>query len=201
MALPQADTTDARILEETIAHIRRHGVKRTTVTSVAEALGLSHASVYRYYASKAELIDAVSAHWLKPLEQDLRDIVDAPDPAADKLDRIAGAVHRAYRARLEAEPNLFDLFVDAVAEGRGVARKHRAKLLAVIQNVVEEGIGSGSFAQADQRRAVAFVFDALHRFIHPVAVGLDRDAPAASMEQRRERVTRAVARNLAAGRL
>lgn len=197
----QTETTDARILEEAIAHVRRHGVKRTTVTSVAEALGMSHASVYRYYNSKSALIDAVSAHWLKPVEANLRDIVDAPDPAPDKLERMAGLIHRAYRATLDAEPNLFGLFVEAVEEGRGVARKHRAKLLAAIQSVVEEGMGAGSFEAADQRRAVAFVFDALHRFIHPVAVGLDRDAPASAMEQRRERVTRAVLRGLAAGRL
>lgn len=201
MSPQQTEPTDQRILDETIAHVRRHGVKRTTVTSVADALGMTHANVYRYYSSKAALIDAVSAHWLKPLEANLRDIVDAPDPAPDKLDRIAGAVHRAYRDTLDAEPNLFDLFVEAAAEQRGVARKHRSKLQAAIQSVVDEGMGTGSFAQADRPRAVAFVFDALHRFIHPVAVGLDRDAPGAAMEQRRERVTRAVLRGLAAGRL
>ena len=77
----------------------------------------------------------------------------------------------------------------------------RAKVQAAVQRVVEEGIASSAFAVADARRGVGFVFDALHRFIHPVSVGLDREAPNAAVQQRLDRVTRVVARTLTSGRM
>ena len=41
-----------------------------------------------------------------------------------------------------------------------------------------QGIAAGSFAMTERRRAMSLVFDATHRFIHPVALRLDRDASA-----------------------
>ena len=37
---------------------------KTTVADVARALGMSHANVYRHFASKAELRDVVAERWL-----------------------------------------------------------------------------------------------------------------------------------------
>lgn len=190
-----------RILEETLAQLRRHGARRVTVLSIAEALGVSHAALYRYFPSKAELFDAAVARALRPLEAELRAIVDAPDPAADKLERLIHVVHRAYRAACLDDPELFSLMSRAAVEGRGVGRKHRAKVQAAVQRVVEEGIGSSAFEVADARRGVAFVFDALHRFIHPVSVGLDRDAPNTAIQQRLDRLMRVTTRALANGRI
>lgn len=190
-----------RILEETLAQLRRHGARRVTVLSIAQALGVSHAALYRYFPSKSELFDAALALALRPLEAEARAIVDAPDPAADKLERLIDAVHRAYRGACRDDPELFALMTQAAVEARGVGRKHRAKVQAAVQRVVEEGVASSSFAIPDARRGVAFVFDALHRFIHPAAVALDRDAPDASMQQRVDRVMRVVARTLVSGRI
>jgi hypothetical protein len=54
---------------------------------------------------------------------------------------------------------------------------------------------------ADRRRALSLVFDAAHRFIHPLALRLDADAPAAAMEARFERIVALVLRALRSGRL
>ena len=44
------------------------GSRAVTVVGIAEAAGMTHANVYRYFPSKAALIDAVAARWLKSLE-------------------------------------------------------------------------------------------------------------------------------------
>lgn len=195
-----SEPTDQRILDETLAQIRAHGARRTTVLSIAAALGMTHANVYRYFSSKAALFDAATARALAPLEAELREIVDAPDPAADKIERMAGAVHRAYRDFAARDPDLFALLADSVVSGRGVGRKHRGKVQAAFQRAVEEGIAGGAFEGIDARRAVAFLFDALHRFIHPVSVRLDREAGDAAMAQRFDRVAGATLRALTQGR-
>jgi AcrR family transcriptional regulator len=194
-------TTDVRILEIASAHIRRYGIERTTVTRIAEQAGMSHANIYRYYPSKAALFDEITASWLKPLEAGLRIIVDAPDPAFDKLERILFAIHRAYRDKSENDPNIFALFADAAEKGSSVARKHRNRNEIEILRTLEEGASGGIFEIADQKRALALVFDATHRFIHPVSIRMDMDVPRQIIEARATRVTRLVLRALATGRI
>ncbi len=195
------EPTDARILDRAAEHVRRFGPARTTVTAIAQDLGMSHANVYRYYPSKSGLLEAVTGVWLKPIEAALHEIADGPDPADDKLERMLGLLARAYRRKLDEDAPLFDLFVAATTAGDGVARKHRNRVQAEIGRVIEDGMGAGAFAAQDQRRAMALVFDLLHRFIHPVSVSLDRDAPRVQLDQRFERAARLTLRALAQGRI
>ena len=161
---------------------------------------MTHANVYRYFPSKAALLEAISAAWLNPLEAKLREAADGADPAYDKLERMLLAVHHAYRDKLDADPALFDLLIDLLVKERASARKHRARVQSEMQRVVEAGVASGEFAMADRRRALALVFDASHRFIHPVALRFDRETSAAALAQRFERVVSMTLRALRTGR-
>ncbi|WP_394840879.1 TetR/AcrR family transcriptional regulator [Pendulispora brunnea] len=49
----------ARILEAALEIMAAHGYERATMGAIAERAGLGTASLYRYYASKEELFDAV----------------------------------------------------------------------------------------------------------------------------------------------
>lgn len=190
---------DQRILELAADHLRRFGPARTTIVGIAEAAGMSHANVYRYFPSKQALFEAVTALWLKPLERELRLIVEGQDPAYDKLERALAALHRAYREKRDADPILFRLLCEAIEKGHVAARKHRNRVQNEIQAIVEEGIGSGSFRMTDRRRAMALVFDLSHRFIQPVSIALDRSVSAAELEFRAGRVVAVIQRSLTFG--
>jgi AcrR family transcriptional regulator len=193
--------TEQRILEAASLHLRRHGAQRFSVSAVARDAGMSHANVYRYFPTKAALVEAVSAAWLSPLEADLRAVADGPDPAHDKLERILLALHRAYRAKLDLDPRLFELFAEALARGDGVARKHRIRIQSEIQKIIEEGIAGGAFGLDEPRRALALIIDSTYRFLHPMALGFDREVPAHALAARLERLIKVVLRSLASGRL
>jgi AcrR family transcriptional regulator len=190
---------DTRILELAADHIRRYGVERTTVVSIAKSAGMSHANVYRYFPSKEALIDAVTEQWLKPVEAGLRDIADAPDPAYDKIERMLAGLHRAYRGKLEDDRNIFNLFADAAVEDRAISRRHRNRVQSELQRVIEEGMANEVFGKSELRRAVAIVFDAGYRFMHPVAVRMDAGVSRPQIDARFERVSRMVQRSLTAG--
>ncbi len=161
---------------------------------------MTHANVYRYFPSKLELFEELTASWLRPLEAQLREAAEGADPVYDKLERMLLSVHRAYRAELDNDPELFDLLIDALLKERASARKHRSRVQSEIQRVVEEGISSGEFALADRRRALSLIFDAAHRFIHPVALKLDKAASAGPLARRFETVVSLVLRALRSGR-
>ncbi len=195
-----AAPVDQRILDAAAGQIRRDGAQRVSIVRIAGELGMSHANVYRYFPSKEALVDAVTGQWLKPVEASLRIVADGPDPAYDKLERMLFGLNRAYRAKLEADDKIFALFAASVDSGRGFARKHRLKVQSEIQRVVEDGLSSGVFQQPDQRRALALVYDVMHRFIHPVCVRMDAGTGRAGLDARMERVARLALRALQGGR-
>src|SRR5690349_7718356 len=72
---------ETRLLAIAADELRLHGPKHITVVGIADAAGMTHANVYRYFANKAALIDAVAGQWLRRMEATIADIADSPDPA------------------------------------------------------------------------------------------------------------------------
>jgi AcrR family transcriptional regulator len=198
---PPKPSTDLRLLDLATEHVRRHGAQRLTVTEIADAAGMSHANVYRYFRSKTALLEAVTAAWLAPLESGLRIIADAPDPAYDKLERLLFAVHRTYRDKLATDPRLFDLFCIAIEAQAEIARKHQQRIVRALHRILDEGHGSGAYLINDQAAAINFVLDAMNRFLSPTAIRSDVDIPRAEIENRAGRVLHLLSQTLARGNL
>lgn len=198
---PVPEPIDVRLVDLAAAHVRRYGLRRTTIVAIAQEAGMSHANVYRYFPSKEALIDAVLDQWLKPIEKGARDIADGPDPAVDKLERLASAVFRAYRRKLDEDGAIFQIFADAAASGRPVARRHRNRLGAEFQRVIEEGVSGTSFQLGDQRTAVLLIWDGLGRFLNPVTVAQDREIPAGQLESRMDQIVRILLKAFTGGQL
>ena len=192
-------SVDARLLEIAAGLLKAHGVKAVTVVGVAERAGMTHANVYRYFPSKAALIDAIAARWLKSLEATIAEIADAPDPADDKLERLIQAQARAQRDLLAADRHLFDVYCGATETNRALVRKHRARLRELVERVLDEGMATAKFDPRERDRALGFIADAAYRFVHPVAVRLDAEIPPDILEQRLAAMIRVILRALANG--
>lgn len=184
MSAADREPTDQRLLAITAEHLRLHGARRLTVVAVAEAAGMTHANVYRYFPSKEALIDAVVDRWIKSVEMKLTDIADAPDPADDKLDRLIVVLARANRDGMLENPALYAAFRDAMVNRRAITRRHRLRVRTLIDRIIEEGVSSGAFEPRDRERAAVFVLDAGFRFFHPVAVELEAEVPQSQFDQR-----------------
>ncbi len=198
-ARPTPLSTDARLLAIATDHLARLGPKGVTVVAVAAEAGMTHANVYRYFPSKDALLDAVAGRWLRDVETRLAGIADAPDPADDKVERLLTALSLAQREALAAEPNVFAVHLDATVAARPIARRHRVRLRALVERVVEEGIGTGTFVARDRERAIACIFDASYRFTHPLAIQQDADVPRDLLEARLGAVIQAIQRMLRSG--
>ncbi|MFC7396158.1 TetR/AcrR family transcriptional regulator [Chelatococcus sp. GCM10030263] len=197
--VPMADRIDARLITIATDHVRRLGPGRVTVVGVAQAAGMTHANVYRYFPSKQALIDAVVGEALKPIEAVLADIASAPDPADDKLERLVLDLARVYRDLLERDGPVFRLYVSAVEANRAVARRHRGRIRMLVERVVDEGITTGAFEPRDRDRALSFLTDVLYRFTHPAAVLADAGLARDVLDRRLAAVVRVALRALSVG--
>ncbi|WP_134500414.1 TetR/AcrR family transcriptional regulator [Microvirga pakistanensis] len=198
--ITEADVpADSRLLAIAADQLKRLGPRHVTVVGIADAANMTHANVYRYFASKAALIDAVAGQWLRRLEAIIADIADSPDPADDKLERLIQAWARTHRELLKEDRHLFDVYCSATETSRALVRKHRARMRGLIERVLDEGIVTGKFDPRDRERALAFVSDAAYRFINPLTVRLDAEVPQDILDQRLAAMIRVILRSLEIG--
>ncbi len=193
------DRIPARLLAIAAEHIRRFGLSRLTVVAVAEEAGMSHANVYRYFSSKAALVEAVIMLWLRQLEMALIDIANAPDPADDKLERFLLAWGKAHRDKLEQDPHVYAAVVVLFDKGKGLIASHRTRLRNLVVRIVDEGTEPGPFRVRSEEAAVGYVMDAMPRFAHPYLVREAKDLPRAQHDQRLSTSARVIVRALVIG--
>jgi AcrR family transcriptional regulator len=148
--------------------LRRHGPAKATVVDVARALGVSHAAVYRHFATKAALREAVTRRWLERSYDRLAAIAqDAELPPPSRLRAWLSALFAAKRAKALDDPELTATYAVLVAEHSHVATEHVAHLLGQLTAIVTAGAATGDFAAPEPRTSAQAVFDATSAFHHP----------------------------------
>lgn len=189
---PGPENTRARILTASLTEIRQIGLSRMRISGVAARLGMSHANIYRYFADKGAIVDAILNDWLRPLELRLQDVVEGPDPADDKLERFLTALTRAYADTLRQDPALFRLLAGVAADG-SEALRHRRRIEGFVERIVEEGNVTRLFQGGESRRLGLLVLDLTHRFRDPAAL-LGSAGDDSGGDARRDRAIRAAIR-------
>lgn len=192
------DGTAQRVVAAAAQEIRQIGPKRMTILGIAGKLGMSHANIYRHFADKRAVIDAVLAQALRPIETRLAEIADGPDPADDKLERFLTTLTRAYDELIRQDVAIFRLLTPPDAAPDEPTR-HRRRVASLIGRIVEEGVATRLFTGGDPRRITQLLLDLVHRFVDPPAILLAQDLDAAT-DGRRDRVLRAAIRTLTGNR-
>jgi AcrR family transcriptional regulator len=162
--------TRERILDTAEDVLRRFGPTKATVVDVARALGVSHASVYRYFPSKAALRDAVVERWLSRLSEPLSAVLAAHDPAPQRLRRWFDLLMASKRSRARDDPELFATYIALGAATRDVVRAHVDTLVGQIAQIIADGVAQGTFNVADALTSARAVCNATARFHDPVHV-------------------------------
>jgi AcrR family transcriptional regulator len=164
--------TRERILQAAADLLRRHGPNKTTVVDVARALDMSHANVYRHFASKAELQDAVADRWLKAISRPLEAIAHgrgayAKMAASARLEQWVLTLAAAKQRKVLDDPELFATYHAVAMAARDVAEAHVSALRDQVAAIIRDGVAQGEFKVADPDAAAMAVLNATTRFHHP----------------------------------
>jgi AcrR family transcriptional regulator len=160
-------TADA-ILNAAEDVFRRYGPTKTTVVDVARALNVSHGTIYRHYASKADLRDAVVKRWLDHVSQPLAAIALEEGVATEQLQRWLRQLMAAKHQKAHADPELFATYQALSEQARAVVYAHINELVRQVTLIVERGVAQGEFNVDDPLSAAQAIFHATTRFHHPV---------------------------------
>src|SRR5499433_1359882 len=82
------DDTRARIMETAEALFRRLGFAKTAVADIAAELNMSPANVYRFFASKNAIVEAICKKCLSEVEEKAWTVARSKAAAADRLERL-----------------------------------------------------------------------------------------------------------------
>jgi AcrR family transcriptional regulator len=156
-----------RILDAAEDVLRRFGPAKATVLDVARALDVSHGSVYRHFASKAALRDAVAQRWLARVSAPLESIARRRGPAPARLRRLVRELSATKRRMAAEDPELFATFHRIVTESRAVVGEHLDTLARQLTAVIADGVARGEFISRDPAAAGRAVLHATARFHHP----------------------------------
>ena len=188
--------TAERILEAAEEVLRRYGPAKANVVDVARALGVSHGSVYRHFASKVALRDAVTERWLSEISGPLEAVALGGGSAPERLGRWLDLLVASKRRRAFDDPELFATYVGLAAEAREVVGAHVEALVDQLARIIADGIAAGDFVAGDPRAAARAAFDATSRFHNPAHAAAWGDP---GIDAAYERVRTLVLRGLTAG--
>lgn len=157
------------ILTATEDVLRRYGPDKATVLDVARALGVSHASVYRHFPSKAALREAVTRRWLDRTHQGLAVVTaDSRAAAPERLRAWLTTLFTLKRAVTSEDPELFTTYRVLAGEHSSAVADHVAELVEQLRVIVADGVSSGDFGSADPAATARAVFDATMGYHHPL---------------------------------
>lgn len=163
----ESSLTPDRILDAAEEVLTRHGLAKANVVDVARALGVSHGSVYRHFASKAALRDAVTARWLARVSGPLATIAAENGPAPERLRRWFDTLIATKREKANVEPELFATYLAIFTESRDVVHAHVEELAGQVGAIITDGVARGEFVAADPKAAGKAIFYATARFHDP----------------------------------
>ena len=82
------------LLERAVQTIQRHGVDRLTLRAVGQDLGVSRTALYRHFADKAALLEAVAAQGFRTLRERLTEAWEQAGQGRRGFDAMASAYVR-----------------------------------------------------------------------------------------------------------
>ncbi|MFN8183799.1 MAG: TetR family transcriptional regulator [Candidatus Nanopelagicales bacterium] len=168
---PSQPLAPETILDTAEEVLRRYGPAKASVVDVARALGVSHGSVYRHFASKAVLRDAVTERWLQRVSAPLEKVVQRRGKASARLHDWLVLLATSKQAIATDDPELFATFHQLTLASREVVAAHVDHLADQLARIVADGIAAGEFAPGDPAVIGRAVLHATARFHHPALAG------------------------------
>jgi len=138
--------------------IFREGVAAVTMERVAQEVGIAKGTVYLYYETKQQLLEAVKESSLEPLRQKLEEILTGAGTPEKKLRTFP----LRYLTYFDEHRDLFRILLYDRQAPPQTARYQSSRyqsLIAATARVIGEGIRSGAFREVDPVSVAAMFLD------------------------------------------
>lgn len=170
--------TRNRILDVADRLFSHYGYSKTTVADLARELGMSPANVYRFFASKLEIVEAIAERLLGQRHAHNLAIAAGPGTAAERLTRFFVDNYHMNLEAFASDPKSYEIVEVAMNEQWQTISDHLARMTDVLEMLIVEGVAAGEFAAGqDARRSASCARQAFVSLFHPTLLLQCADDP------------------------
>ena len=149
---------------------RQLGFRKTTIADIADVLGMSSANIYRFFASKDALTQAICRNLLDGLTETVQAAAARPGSAADRIGAVLMILHRNHREQMTNQKRVHEVVAIAMEENWAAIAEFLGACDAVIADLVRQGQASGEFGPGDPTVLGKRTMDACAGILHPTLI-------------------------------
>lgn len=160
-----------RIIATAFARYRRDGLAQTSVADIAGDLGVTPAYVYKFFASKMAINEAVCGWVTGSVTRSIREVVALKSSASERIESLYTTLLKESVGLFFAERQLHDLVRLALDSDWAAVEQHKLVIRDAAATLIAEGVASGEFAaDLDQEGASLAIWSSLFAFSHPAVL-------------------------------
>jgi len=161
------DVLRQRILEKALEKFKTLGYAKTTMDEIAAELGMSKKTLYKYFATKLDLIEAVVEAMLKHIDERCDAVLVSSLSAIEKLAGISQVIVDQQQ-RLATKVMMGSIRDHLPHIWRRIEAFRRERKRKNMQAVIEQGVREGTFRTGvDREMFDNFLSGAINEGIHP----------------------------------
>ncbi|MCW2614470.1 MAG: TetR/AcrR family transcriptional regulator [Frankiales bacterium] len=100
-------STSDRIVDASLRVLARRGLRKLSMTDIGDEANVSRGTLYRYFASRDDVLVALEERMLQTLEAELEQAVEALPDDSDRVPAVLGAL-QSHRQRFPALDDLVE---------------------------------------------------------------------------------------------
>ncbi len=160
--------TRERILKAAIERILHYGYAKTTMSEIARDCCMSAGNIYRFYASKLDIAEAMARKFNAETFQEQARIARRETPATQRLHEIFEFVLVSTYEKLASDAKIMEVAEVLSEERPTFANEELAQERIYLVRILEDGVASGEFAPlADPAFAAEMIQTATMKFHYP----------------------------------
>ncbi len=167
-ALDPHSVTRARIADAAEALFRQIGYQKTSVADIAKACAMSPANVYRFFPSKSAINETITHRLLDIVGTELEAMAAGGGSAALRLRATARHLYVRDVELFFTEKRMHDMVGAAMTEHWGVIEGFIARVLAVWEGLLREGMAAGEFRALEPAATAMTLKHCLMLWTHPM---------------------------------
>lgn len=175
--------TDRQILKAAIHLYRQIGYRKTTVADIARRMSMSSANIYRFFASKRAIEDAVVAELFEEVITAATEAAECESSAIERLRSVLTTLERVHAVRRADDTKLHELILTSMIEKWPPACAYADAVNSTIVRILADGQASDELPDGPPEILSECILTATWMHIHACVAPACRIFPRTNMGQ------------------
>ncbi len=156
--MAHGDAKRDAILTAAMEVFARYGLKKTTVGDIIRAAGVSRATIYKHFADKAEIFDAVVGREMSEMLAENRRAMEQETTTRDRLRAVITTHAELVRRKVNLLRVTKDRFAEIVPHTQERVREMTVVSTALFEEIIQQGVDDGEIEVDDVKLTAIAAF-------------------------------------------